>query len=496
MKFDKLKLACAIALAGVSAQAAALTAFETPDVTVYLTGATAPDAFLATIATGMFEAGSIRYQDNNGTTANFTDDGRLFNAYFGVMKSTSDIPSTLRGKKVMFIKRSKGGSVWGVNPVARAEKVATLQISSAACVLNSGVYRCPEVGVDPGLGAPTGQEMVPDFGVSDVAPNMFKGDFNVEFGSTELGGSEVGKLSSFPVNTLMMGLAVTDAIPTTTYLSRAAYGSMLSNAVTDWSQVDAGLSPAAGTQVVVCRRVPGSGTQTSYNWFFNNFPCTKGAVSGDAFTTPARMADSAGYNDGDANGYPDTGSGTQADPYVIDAAAGYTVLENSTSGNVRDCLNKAGKGGIHTFKDEQGKWFKVDFGTGGYGAIGVLSLDSFGKENGWSYRNMDGAGWYNTSTNTVTGSGIAPTQANLIEAKYDFAAELTMQYRNATVAGVPALSGLKKAFADLFIKRAGDPAFQSIATAALPPAYTPAPGLAVAKATRFGNMCSPLQKLF
>jgi len=91
---------------------------------------------------------------------------------------------------------------------------------------------------------------------------------------------------------------------------------------------------------------------------------------------------------------------------------------------------------------------------------------------------------------------VAPTQPNLIDGKYDFAAELTMQYRNTTVNGVPALSGLKKTFADEFIRRAGAPAFQQPWTASLPPTYIPAAGQPIAKGTRFGNMCSPLQLLF
>jgi hypothetical protein len=89
-----------------------------------------------------------------------------------------------------------------------------------------------------------------------------------------------------------------------------------------------------------------------------------------------------------------------------------------------------------------------------------------------------------------TGNGVHPSKANLIEGKYEFASELTMQYRND-------LTGVKKDFADFFIARAGDPAFNTSAwVAALPPAYDPTTTANVAKATRFGNMCSPLQRLY
>lgn len=499
MKLNKIAAACAVALAGMSSQAFALGAFDVADETIYLSGASAPDGFLASIATGLFTNTATDpvffYKDDNATAVT-TDDGKLYNGFFGVIKADASIPASLHGKKVRLIKRSDGGSVFGVNPVARSEALATLKISSAACTLTgTNTYACPKVGVDSGVGAPTGEEMVPDFGVSDVAPNMFKSPLNVEFGKTELSTDEVAAMTVKSVNTLMMGLAVTNAVPTTTYFDRANYGAMLTGNITGWIAAGAAAAPAAGDQVVVCRRVPGSGTQTSYNWFFNNFPCTTTSIAGSGDIAPARMNVSAIIG----------GDGLSATTaFEIDPTAGYTVLENSTSGKVRECLYKAQNGGVHAFQDEEGKYYKVNFGTGGYGAIGVLSVDSHGKETsttegGWSFRNMDGAGALGTASSTdqtVTGTGVAPTQANLMEGKYEFAAELTMQYRTD-------LAGLKLDFANEFIERAGDPTFQKKWTAALFPNATPVVSPAgvltstnIARATRNGNMCAPLQKLF
>lgn len=489
MQFKKIAAACAVAFA--AAPAFALGAFDTPDLKVYLSGASAPDNFLETLATGMFVGAKgtdwFAYVDNG--------DGKQQRAFFGTMKGTADgVPAALAGKKVLFIKRSTGGSVFGVNPVARAEALAVLNVDSAACTATTGSYnyKCPVIGVDPGVGTQTGQELVPDFGVSDVSPAMFKQPLNVEFGKTQLSPAEVAAMTVKQVNTLAMGLAVTNAIPDTTHFSRAVYGALLSGNLVDWTQVDASLAPAAGTGVVVCRRVPGSGTQTSYNWFFNNFPCSTQSIAGTGSTAPTRMADSA-------SGIV-SGSGTSADPYVIDPSAGYTVLENSSSGNVADCMTKAAAGGVHTFKDEEGKSYSVDFGTGGYGAVAVLSVDSLGKTsnaaNGWSYRAIDGAGMYYDSdagsavVPASTGTGVHPSKDNLIEGKYEFAAELTMQYRND-------LAGLKKSFADFFIARAGNPTFNTNPwVAALPPTYDPTTTANVAKGTRGGNMCAPLQRLF
>ena len=514
MQIKKLSAACAVALAGMSAPAFALSAFDTPDLTVFLSGASAPDNFLETIATGMFN-GAVKGTDyfkyiDNG-------DGKQQRAFFGTMKTTAvdpAIPAALSGKKVLFIKRSAGGSVMGVNPVARAEGIAVLKVASTTCaqattgtppVPVAGEYKCSVVGVDPGLGTPTGDEVVADFGVSDVGPALFKEPFNVEFGKTQLSPAEVAAMTVKPVNVLAMGLAVTNTIPATTYFSKAIYGALIAGNLVEWTKTGAA-APAAGDQVVVCRRVPGSGTQTSYNWFFNNVPCATDSIAGSGATAPTRMTDSA-------SGVV-SGSGTSADPFVIDPTAGYTVIENSTSGNVRDCLAKAADGGTHTFKDEEGKSYSVNFGTGGYGAVGILSVDSLPANSsltptpligatdpatgaGFSFRAADGAGamWDSTpatSTTTVAtfGNGVHPTKANLIEGKYEFAVELTMQYRND-------LAALKKTFADFFIARAGHPNYNTNAwVAALPPAYDPTTTANVAKGTRNGNMCAPLQRLF
>jgi hypothetical protein len=130
---------------------------------------------------------------------------------------------------------------------------------------------------------------------------------------------------------------------------------------------------------------------------------------------------------------------------------------------------------------------------------------------------MEGAGTYNGVTNTTTGTGVAPSKDNLRDGRYDFASELSMQYRNANLpaapanyrpVAVPSLANdpnpLKKLFVDEFIKRAGDPdvlnAITSVglknATMALPISFDPTANTNVAKGTRYGNMCSPLQIIY
>lgn len=506
MKIKAIALACSAFGIFASGHVAAQTPtpFSAPELKVILSGATAPDNFLVQIATGLFEAGFHRYQDNNGTAANFADDGRGYNAFYGRVKNDATVPATLRGRTVLFVKRSRGGSVWGVNPVARASRIETLDITAGTCVLEATIYRCSVKGLDPGVAGFANPALnlgeVSDFGVSDVEPAMFKGPFNVEFGVQQLSNTEVARLEVKPVNALSMGIVATNSVPAETWLSRSAYGAMLSGTYQDWSQIDPQIS-SGNTQVVVCRRVQGSGTQTSYNWMFNNFPCQN---SFGGLVPPSRMTDSVSGITG--------GTGTQLDPFTIDPTAGFTVVENPGSGNVRDCLRSAQNNLDHNFRGDDGKWYRVQFSnsTEPFRAIGTLSGDSASSanpsQNGWSFRYLDGAGVFNINNSTLAagpGTGMAPSKANMIDGKYDFMVELTMQYRKVAVNGndqgdnIPALSGLKLAFVNEFIKRAGDPAFNASPwVAALPPTFDPTSSPNVAKGTRFGNTCSPMQMLF
>lgn len=512
MKLMKLSAACGIAFAAMSGQALAQVPapFSIPDETVILSGATAPDNFLVTIASGLFDGGFNRFMDDNGTPGDLTDDGKAWNAFYGKVKTDASIPASLHGKNILFIKRSRGGSVWGVNPVARAQRMAVIDINSVTCVLDGANYKCPTKGTDPGLpghGDPGNAGVPSDFGVSDVEPAMFKGPYNVEFGASQLSVPETARLTVRPVNTLGMGIVATNAVPDSTMISRADYTGMLSALVQDWSQVDPTIT-TGNTQVVVCRRVQGSGTQTSYNWFFNNFPCQT-AASGTV--APARMLTESASGVGG-------GTGTLADPFLIDPSAGYTVVENSGSGNVRDCLARANNNTDYNFLADDGFRYRILFSsTPGtpFRAVGVLSWDSASSANppganGWSFRNIDGAGTYNIATQaagTGPGTGVAPSKANLMTGKWDFQVELAMQYRNVPVTNehgdvIPALSGVKLDFVTEFIDRAGDPAFNTVNwTAALPPTYIPTldangvPTNNVSRATRGGNTCRPLQKL-
>jgi hypothetical protein len=214
MKLKSIALACSGALAAIgNTQTWAQAPFDTPQITIYVTGASAPQNTIGAIATGLFNAGFNTYFDNAGTAASPSipaNDGRLYRAYFGTVRTDPSIPASLHGRTAMIINRAKGGSGWGVQPVALGAPIATLGISAANCVLNGGIYRCGEVGSDSSAN-PANQ--VPDAGVSDVAPRFFLPPLNVEpqFPSA-LTPAQLASLTIRPLQGLGMGVVATTAV--------------------------------------------------------------------------------------------------------------------------------------------------------------------------------------------------------------------------------------------------------------------------------------------
>jgi hypothetical protein len=509
MKLKHITLAVAAALAAPSAFANLAPESVPGVVKIVLSGATAPDGFVESSVKEMLDPATIKsYRDDAYATLAFQH-----RAWYGLAKA--GIPGVTAGTPILFVKRSKGGSVIGVDPVARASRIESLDFS--ACVADGVTavtkdggtvydYFCPTKGLDPDspdfANPALNNGVVSDFGVSDVSPALFKAPYNVEFGQGELSVAEVAKLTIKPVNTVIMGLVATNDVPLSTVITRADYGNMLAGNIQDWTQIDASLT--GNTQVVACRRVNGSGTQASYNWFFNNFPC-ESAFNGAVAPTSMYADNASGIG---------AGTGTEADPFQIDPTAGYTVINNSTSGDVANCLKNAQAHTDHKIKSDDGNWYVAKFGNSAnpFKAIAVLSADSYGKENGWSYRNIYGAGSFAPSTQTASAgaTGIAPSKANLLSGAWDFGVELTMQYRNASVTNVQgdsiaALATVKKAFADELIKRSGDPAKIDLNAkkqvyAALPDYYDPTAGgvftAHTALGSHQGNMCQPMVRKY
>jgi hypothetical protein len=525
MELKKLAVASIVTVATLSGQAIASTPGinTTPDIDVYLTGSSSVQNLVRNLVETLFGANAPGTFNNyhvlydNGSTI-----GTNYRAYYGALQSALVVNSptvgsvTLAGgTRVRLIHRAKGGSVWGVNAVARAQNIAWMNPTSSNCTLQTNTslayqYLCAESGSDTNAADPNNR--ISDFGVSDVEPPMFKATLNVEGNAAALSVTELDKLTyggSIPgdvTSGLLFGIPATTSVPAGINFTRSLVSSLLSGFIQDWTTVDAGLT--GKTQVVVCRRVQGSGAQAIANAYFNNFPCAASShVPGVA--SPSRMSDSASATE-------------TASTITVNPDAGFTIIENPTSGKVRDCLVKAVNGGAHSFTHltDSGvyKIATVNFGIGGYRAIGILSLDSTPNTNGsgstqpntWDFRQLN---------------GMAPTKTNLRNGNYDFFGEQFFQYNNTghnnyyPIAGFndttnwavtsvnsssPAHVKNKRAFIEVFIRRAGDPAILNQlassqvknATAANPQAYVPdettPEGLNTMYVTRQSFSCSPV----
>lgn len=474
MKYTKIALACGLAFAAMSAQSASVPV-PSGTTTIYVSGASAVDNFFAdTVNTMMTGVTAIR---------GLTDDGD-YRAYLGTSNGVTGVAD---GTNILLIKRSDGGSVFGVNPVARAEKITTLDLDNCTAITPTTSdpysFECGTKGDDQAAAA----GLAPDFGLSDVEPNMFQG-VNLKAGGTALSAAELSSLVSQPVNQQGMGIVATDAVAGTTHISRAQYGAMLAGRLASWEQVDGTDEP-----VIVCRRTNGSGTQASYNWFFSGFPCNT-ATNGFTANAPATTTGSSNITGG---------TGTSADPLIVEpTTAKVTVVENSGSSGVRNCLDAAFSQTDFTTTETNGLSVTYRFSSlaNPGKAVAVLSMDSYVKLVGKNahYRYLDGAGIFDMATQTGSGSqtGIAPSKDNIVNGRYDFVLELSANERSGADA-------TKKAFWDELVKNLGSTQYTGDTTGTfttVPNAFATLPTSAsydaeptkVSKYTRGANTCQAM----
>lgn len=479
MQVKKIASLCALACAAMAGQAhAAMTTAEQTLLddavnngrVVFISGASAVQKGFTGIISTMFTGTPIRF-------ANTTASSKDFEAVAGVLGAGAGAWS---GKNVVFIYRVKGGSVFGVDPVARATAIETLKVTSASCgATGAGTTASPYVCATTAAA----DYLVPDAGVSDIAPALFQSPFNTEgeTAAASLSPTELAELNPTPIYGLAFGVPVTKNVGLAK-LNKAAVAAIMTGNVGTWDQVDASL-PA--DDIVICRRVPGSGTQGVYNMYFGNYPCS------DAANIPADRDASPAW-DPVARKFTVTGG-----------TGGLVVVENSTSGDVKSCLDKAVTGGSFTGKDRDGNPVTVDFGAGGHKAIGVLSMDSLkdSKTTGnWQFRSLDGAGtytWDNTANAPVaSGTGKFPTKASYVDGTWDMQGWVSLNVPNRT-------TGAKKAVLDKFLAAAQDPAVLAGITdlknvaASLPGTDDPtATGNVLRAGYLNGNQCAPYNRNF
>lgn len=401
----------ALTLAQIASQKAAGTLIE-----VHFSGASALSGVIGGLFTQNCAAGTLDTYLSDNTDPAFSGDasaGTSVKAYTCQLINGNDFGTAYNGRFIVFQKSDQGGSGNGVFPVAYSQALPFLNLVAAQC--NATTKVCKSAGFT----------RAPDGGVSDVSPTAFNPEFNrplepVNFSDKgafpDVTNSNFSRVDG--VVQTVFGLAVSQPLyaalqadqgvgtgrPT---VPTAVISSMLSNAF-DPSISWKALLPnsAAGVQnqqINICRRVNGSGTQTSANRYWHEY------ASNTASLFPA---DNAGNSE-----FP-------SDINNVGNAGTILVYEGSSTGNVRDCLAKAND--VNAF------------------AIGHVSLEN-AETAKWKFAKIDGA---------------EGSRDNAKKGFYHYVFESTMQVRNSAAA-------TQKSFLNAFIDASKRPAnLNQLSTAA------------------------------
>lgn len=391
----KLRLLSIAALAAVAGQAQALTVAQIASartagtlVEVHMSGASALSATIGGLFTQNCVAGTLDIYKSDKTDTAFpgdSSDGQSVNAYTCQLIGASDFGAAFNNKLVVFQKSDQGGSGNGVFPVATNQALPFLSLTAADCNTTTKVCKS------------NGLTKRPDGGVSDVSPIGFNPSQNRPLAPIDFSNAANVKSADFQqvksVIQTVFGLAVSqplyDALVAEQGLaagvrpsvSKAVIGSMLSASY----DIGLGWKPLLpnnannASQVNICRRVNGSGTQTSANRFFLEYGANLSSLL---------PSDNANNSDN-----PGVNALTE-----IGTAGAYVVYEGSSTSNVRDCLAKAND--VNAF------------------AIGHVSLEN-AETAKWKFVKID---------------GVEPSRDNAKKGLYSYVFESTIQVNKAAAA--------------------------------------------------------------
>ena len=444
--------------------------------TVYLSGASAASDFLERVFKGAGVAAD-QVCDVTKPIWKFKDniDGKTQRAYLCTQSTTATGLSLPNDKPNLLIyKRDEGGSGYGVAPIIAEANgddagaaIEFLKVSSTNC---TGV---------PVVAAPNFTEItcsytraennvkvIPDFGISDVDPGAFQGE-NAPLKTDNVTPFTNVTASDLLNLTITPGAAVVFGVPVTKHLYLALQGAQIAmkkiplNAMNndntlpvtcilgdttnqacmpslskqevatlikgdwaswnklmvtipgvsapvglaEWARINQNADAPISAVTHICRRENGSGTQAQLNNFALNYPCAAGSKQ----TFPASGNDGKPENAGVA-----------------------LIHENSTSGNMTNCLKDLDNG------NDLAPGYKNDF-AGVRWALGVQSLEK--KDANFEF---------------VKINGVAPTLPNVANGTYLDWFENTFQYNNKH-AKFATDSGLKQTI-EAIIKAASVPA--------------------------------------
>jgi hypothetical protein len=163
---------------------------------VFIAGASAEAPVVAKIAEALFTPDSLEiFRDDAGAAG--STPGRFYAAYRGIIRDTG---TALDGQRVLIHFRGKGGSPYGVKPVALGLPIERLALGRD----------CHPSGTEQAWLCPVGQTVlaVPDLGVSDIDPRW------LATAATDIDSAlrqkQLNRLAKKIPHALVFGVAVTD----------------------------------------------------------------------------------------------------------------------------------------------------------------------------------------------------------------------------------------------------------------------------------------------
>lgn len=325
----------AVSLLGFSQASFAWGPTTTPDLEIFMSGASAQDKAIAALFNNLCDAGTLDiFKDNNKAGS----EGKDHTAYFCTLSSTNVPGLSVNGApvssaKVLFHKRSAGGSAQGVNPLIDGVAIAAMRIDNGNCTQQgaTNVWFCNAQGANLTY-------QVSDAGISDVEPTLFIGPNKPSNAEAVDPAAASAALTVEPAAALLFGVPVSDNLYVALQraqgllagfggscqpgeyteacmpsLSKQQVAELISGQIKKWSEFKingvpltdlvTGLTYDSGdgivrnvkpqdTKVHFCKRIDGSGTGAQMYAKFLNNPCSSAGLnpdwSGSSLTGPVK----------------------------------------------------------------------------------------------------------------------------------------------------------------------------------------------------------------
>lgn len=265
--------------------------------------------------------------------------------------------------------RTEGGSVTGALPIVSGKQIKRLNLSDSSCVsTGANTATCTVSGVtatngpnDSWTGAVVNDTV--QLGVTDVEPGKLTGlNYPSNYSTAVFGTAtpaQLAGLNHVPAIQQVFGIAVntsglTLAKAGQVNLTRESVANILNLSYTDWSSVPDALTGNAvsSTAAAITRidREPGSGTRTSANIYFLNYPCS--SLSGIANYSGEALNYSTGDELSLANSTPGAIAYASIDNLLPPKNTAYTNLVLATINGVTPSTLAAATG-------EYDYWFEA-----------------------------------------------------------------------------------------------------------------------------------------